>query len=108
MGALQASLRHPICRSFGFATSKPSYAVEQDSARGPQWVSGIHRDLSCGHLPTFPEFGTTQLTLKMPAPKKGSSERITRSRVHFFVDGRKTNDCAEPPQGDTQDYEVNE
>lgn len=41
------------------------------------------------YLPMFPEFGTTQLTLKMPASERGSSERVTQPRVHFFGDGRK-------------------
>lgn len=88
-GALQASLPRLVCRSF--ATSWPSRAVQQkqDSARELQWVSRTRGDLTCGHLPMFPEFGTTQLTLKMPAPERGSSERVTQSGVHFFGDGRK-------------------
>lgn len=57
----------------------------------------------------FPEFGTTQLTMKMPAPEKGSSARVTRSRVHFVGDGRKQMLLQNlPPQDYAQDYEVNE
>lgn len=86
----------PGSQRSGFAASKPSRAGEKDSARGPQRVSRTRGHLTCGHLTcghltAHPALGATQQTLRVPAPERGSSERLTRrrSRVSFFGDGMK-------------------
>lgn len=80
---------------------------EQDSARGPLWVSRTRGHLACGHLTMLPEFGATQQTLTTPAPERGSSGH-TMVQDTLLQRWHETNACAELPQDDAWDYEENE